>query len=364
MDTCDVLIVGGGPAGSTCARALRRAGLDALVIDKARFPRDKICAGWITPHVVDRLELDLNDYRRRHTLQPITGFRVGIIGRDAVCDVEYDRPVSYAIRRCEFDAYLLDAAGVPCRTGEAVTTIRRQGDRWIVNGHIETPMLVGAGGHRCPVAALVSPREDVTAIVAAEEIEIAVPPDAPDGVSGERPELYLAPDLAGYGWCIRKSEYVNVGFGRVAGHALPREMRDFVRFLQSKRRIPLSFPERGRAHAYLLAPCHRQLVADAVLLVGDSAGLARPPSGEGIGPAVDSALLAARAIVDANDDYRSERLHSYDEEMARRLGAGGGWLEAVGGSRLFTVAVRLLIGRAWFVRRVVLDRWFLHRAER
>ena len=362
MDTCDVLIVGGGPAGSTCARALLRAGLDVLVIDKAPFPRDKVCAGWITPQVVDRLELDLDDYRRRHTLQPITGFLVGVIGRAAVCDVEYGAPVSYAIRRCEFDAYLLGRSGVRTRTGEAVTSIARRGDRWIVNGGVVTPMLVGAGGHRCPVAALVSRRDDVAPIVAAEEIEIAMPRDgAGNSVAGERPELYLAPDLAGYGWLIRKNEYVNVGFGRVAGHALAREMSDFVRFLQSKGRVPPSFPSRGRAHAYLLAPHHRRLIADGALLVGDSAGLARPPSGEGIGPAVESALLAAGTIVGANGDYQFERLRSYDEALERQIGAGAGWLGAFGGSRLLALAVRLLIGRAWFMRRVFLDRWFLHR---
>jgi len=42
---CDALIVGGGPAGSTCARHLRHAGLDVLVVDRAAFPRDKVCAG-------------------------------------------------------------------------------------------------------------------------------------------------------------------------------------------------------------------------------------------------------------------------------------------------------------------------------
>ncbi len=55
METCDVLIAGGGPAGSTCAWALRQAGLDVIVADKAIFPRDKVCAGWITPQVVTDL---------------------------------------------------------------------------------------------------------------------------------------------------------------------------------------------------------------------------------------------------------------------------------------------------------------------
>ena len=61
-ETCDVLIVGGGPAGSTCARTLQRAGLDVLIMDKSVFPRDKVCAGWITPQVVQELDFDVEDW--------------------------------------------------------------------------------------------------------------------------------------------------------------------------------------------------------------------------------------------------------------------------------------------------------------
>ena len=62
MLTTDVIIVGGGPAGSTCAWKLRDAGLDVVVVDKAAFPRDKVCAGWLTRQVVSELELDPGDY--------------------------------------------------------------------------------------------------------------------------------------------------------------------------------------------------------------------------------------------------------------------------------------------------------------
>ena len=49
MHSCDVLIVGGGPAGSACAWKLARSGFDVAILDRARFPRDKVCGGWITP---------------------------------------------------------------------------------------------------------------------------------------------------------------------------------------------------------------------------------------------------------------------------------------------------------------------------
>lgn len=138
MKSCDALIVGGGPAGSTCARQLSRSGLDIMVMDKADFPRDKVCAGWITPSVVKTLELDLDTYRREHVLQPITGFKVGIIG-NAQSEVRYQAPVSYGIRRLEFDDYLLRQSGARLQLGESVKSIQRQNGTWLINGTISQP---------------------------------------------------------------------------------------------------------------------------------------------------------------------------------------------------------------------------------
>jgi flavin-dependent dehydrogenase len=65
MRTVDVIVVGGGPAGSTAAWRLKRAGVDVLVLDRERFPRLKLCAGWITPEVLRDLELDPATYPHR-----------------------------------------------------------------------------------------------------------------------------------------------------------------------------------------------------------------------------------------------------------------------------------------------------------
>ena len=117
MDRCDVVVVGGGPAGSSCARRLHDAGLAVIVLDRSVFPRDKVCAGWVTPQAIDELGLDCSDYRRGRTFQPITGFRTGVIGSSEVVDTEYGRPVSYGIRRCEFDHYLLERSGADVGRG-------------------------------------------------------------------------------------------------------------------------------------------------------------------------------------------------------------------------------------------------------
>lgn len=62
MVEAEVIIIGGGPTGSTCAWMLKQSGVDAIILDKAEFPRHKLCAGWITPKVLRRLQLDASAY--------------------------------------------------------------------------------------------------------------------------------------------------------------------------------------------------------------------------------------------------------------------------------------------------------------
>ena len=162
-ESCDVLIVGGGPAGSSCAHRLRRAGLDVLILDKSEFPRDKVCAGWITPQVVEELEIDTGDYGQGRVLQPITSFVTGM-GERAAKPVHYDKIVSYGIRRCEFDNYLLQRSGARLRLGEAWESMERVDGRWLVNGTISAALVIGAGGHfvrSCASWARISARASV-----------------------------------------------------------------------------------------------------------------------------------------------------------------------------------------------------------
>jgi flavin-dependent dehydrogenase len=103
-----------------------------------------------------------------------------------------------------------------------------------------------------------------------------------------------------------------------------------------------------------------------MMLVGDAAGLAYSPSGEGIRPAVESGLLAARAAAAAAGRYRREDLEPYREAVAARLGRRGTFapllaplLGVVPGGLARRLGARLLRSPTW-TRRVLLDRWFLH----
>lgn len=365
MQRCEVLVVGGGPAGSTCAWRLRQAGLDVMVLDKKAFPRDKICAGWVTPAVVRELQLDLDHYRAAgRTLQPITGFRTGIIGAKVV-HTSYDEPVSYGIRRYEFDAYLLARSGARLADPAPLKSLARDAQGWIANGNLSAAMVVGAGGHFCPVARhLGAQLGQAETVVAAQEVEFPLSEAQARQCAAvaEEPELYFCPDLMGYGWVFRKGGFLNVGLGREDNHKLAEHVGAFLRWLKAEGRVPGDMPEKLAGHAYLLynhAP--RPFVGDAAVLIGDAAGLAYPQSGEGIRPAVESALLAADAIAQAAGDYSPQRLAPYASRMHERFGAR--MAKSVtdylpeGLKRLLGAG---LMGSPWFARKVVIDSWFLH----
>lgn len=366
---CEVLVVGGGPAGSTLARALTRDGLEVAVLDKAEFPREKLCAGWVTPAVMEELEIDLEDYSRGRVLQPIHAFKTGQCGHKLIKSEFAGEPVSYGIRRTEFDDYLLRRCGAELLLGRKFTSMRREENGWLVNDFIQAGLVVGAGGHFCPVARAIGARDSSETAVAAQEIEFEMSAEQRTActVDGNVPELFFTPDLKGYGWVFRKGDYLNIGLGREDKHKLSAHVQQFCRQLQSQGRIPLDLPEKFRGHAYLLYPhATRRLVADGALLIGDAAGLAYPQSGEGIRPAVESALMAAAVIRDCGGDYRSERLQPYVDQLEERFGQrepAPRLTDRLPAVFRRTIA-RLLMKSRWFSRNILTARWFLHQQQK
>ena len=363
MQTCDALIIGGGPAGSSCAWKLRQQGMAVTVLDKASFPRDKVCAGWITPAVVQALQLDTEAYARERVLQPISAFRTGLIhGRNL--ETRYPAAVSFGIRRCEFDDYLLQRSGARMLLGQTLKSLEKRDGLWIVNEAVATPLLIGAGGHFCPVARFLGAKLGAgeTAITAKEiEFEMNAQQRADCRVRADTPELYFCRDLKGYGWCFRKGDYLNIGLGREGKQGLAQQLADFCDFLRQGGRIPGNIPDKFHGHAYLLyGHSRRKLLDDGVLLVGDAAGLAYPESGEGIRPAVESGLIAAAAVAEAREDYRRQTLQAYSERLRARFGPETARSGGMVPGSVRNMLAGALLGSRWFTRRVVLDRWFLH----
>ena len=369
MDSCDVLIVGGGPAGSSCAWELHRAGLDTIILDKSTFPRNKTCGGWITPAVLDDLEIDRNDYAATSVFQPITGFRTSVMGEQEV-ETQYGEPISYGIRRFEFDDYLLKRSGARVFQGQPLAGFERFADHWVVNSHFKTRLIVGAGGHFCPVAHYLGADARKEVAVVAQEAEFEMTPDQNTAcyIQGEIPELYFCSDMNGYGWCFRKENFLNIGLGRLDAHALPQYVSSFLQFLKHRRKVGVDLPISLPGHAYLLYQYNqRRVVGDGVLLVGDAAGLAYSQSGEGIRPAIESGLLAADVVISARGDYSERRLNTYRGLLTSQFGKlEKDWSAAIGRrlpSRLVSSLAKLLLANRWFSRHVILDQWFLHRND-
>jgi len=357
---CDALVVGGGPAGSTAARLLRLAGWDVVVADRARFPRDKVCAGWLTPDVFPLLGLTPAEYQASGcTFQEISGFRTSVMGGRPI-ETRYGRVVSYAIRRCEFDTFLLRHAAASVLEDTFVRTIRRDRDRWIVNDAVEAAVVIGAGGHFCPVARHLTNHIDDSEPIVAKEAEFPLG-SGRTRVSGSTPQLFFCRDLQGYAWCVRKGDYLNVGIGRRHNLGFNEHVRAFVSFLEAHDVITNVADARWHGHAYFGSGVGaRPVIGPGMALVGDAAGLAYPESGEGIRPAIESGRLAAETLIAARGRHGVEDLEPYAQALRRLHPAvrqNPAPLRAV-----LAAAGRVLLNSRAFTRHVLLDRWFLRAA--
>ena len=261
---------------------------------------------------------------------------------------------------------MLQRSGARLQLGQPLKSLTRDGRQWIVNDAISTPMVIGAGGHFCPVARHMGAQlgADEPAITA-KEIEFEMDQQQRDDcqVRPDTPELYFCRDLKGYGWCFRKGNHLNIGLGREDSHGLSEQLKKFCNFLKQRGRVPQNIPEHFHGHAYLLyGHAVRKQIDDGMLLIGDAAGLAYPQSGEGILPAVESGLLAAVTIAEAGGDYSLQRLLPYSSRLIARFGvapiSGGAAPEF-----LRNIFAGVLMESRWFTRHVVLDRWFLHRHQ-
>ena len=353
MTRCDAIVVGGGPAGSSCARTLHEAGWNVAVIDRAQFPRDKVCAGWLPADVFPLLDVAPEEYRASGaTLQEITGFRTRVIGRNPI-DTRYPRTISYAIRRCEFDDFLLRRSGARVFGNTQVSSIRRSADRWVINDRFAAPIVVGAGGHFCPIARHMRGGPDTSVPVVAKEAEFRL-----DNPAVDLPELLFCHDFQGYAWCVRKEGYVNVGIGRRGNRDFGRHVAAFIELLGRTMNIRAPADAQWRGHAYLawgIGP--RPVVGDGMVLVGDAAGLAYPESGEGIRPAIESGQIAAAAMIQAGGHYDAGALRPYAAALERRhppRKPGSRVSDAVSAA-----LGRVLLRSSIFTRHVVIDRWFL-----
>ncbi|MCB1323893.1 MAG: NAD(P)/FAD-dependent oxidoreductase [Spirochaetales bacterium] len=311
MRDVDVLIIGGGPAGSSCAWALKtKHGRESLILDKTEFPRLKLCAGWITPLVVEQLELDPATYP--HRFVTFDTIHAEYFGRKGVRRVSM-KTTQHSIRRTEFDNWLLQRSGAEV-IHHQVREIRRDGDHFIVDDQFRANHLVGAGGTHCPVFRTffkdINPRSKEYQIGALEE-EFEYDYEDPNC------HLWFGENgLVGYSWYVPKGDgWVNVGIGGWSEHitTAPITLRDQWDFFTAKLKsmgLVRDHDFKPKGHTYYVRERAKVGQNGRAYIVGDAAGLATRDLAEGIGPAVESGLQAAASIV-TGKPYRLKHMTKY-----------------------------------------------------
>ena len=314
MERFDVIVVGAGPAGSTCAYRLASAGASVLLLDRARFPRDKPCGGGVTGRAARLLPFSIVPVVEDTVTSVKMRLRYGPWSERGGGD-----PLVLMTQRLRLDAYLVEraaAAGAEVREEVKVTAAEAGPDAATVtaDGEVLTAeTVIGADGVNgtCAKALALGGNQ---ALGVALEGNVAYG-RLGDGYRGRAVlELGLVP--GGYGWVFPKGDHANIGIGGwekegsrlraslaelCAAHGVDVEELEGVRGYRLPLRSPGSTLARGRA-----------------ALIGDAAGLVDPVSGDGIFEAFLSGKLAAVAVTDLLDG-RADGLEPYGERLTKQL---------------------------------------------
>lgn len=304
----EAIVVGAGPAGATAGKILAQKGHRVLIIDRAKFPRPKPCAGWVNIKALREFPW-LGEKEMEWTQCPFYGIVFLSPSLRKRASYFQNEPAGYLVQRSKFDKFLLGEAissgcefigGAECRgveVGEKTARVILADGR-----SFPTEIIIGADGARSPVARETGLRQrwrrkDLAVCVAEnislDEAEI-------DALYGKRRALYVAlrySFIPGYAWAFPKRDTVSVGVGAKIGKAR-NIARIYEKFFTSLKKVGL-LPARCE-------PCgpsadvvpvggaiSSRTYGPRVLLVGDAGGFASASTGEGIYPGMKSARFAA-----------------------------------------------------------------------
>ncbi len=290
----DVAIVGGGPAGSSCAAFCAAAGLRTVVLEREKFPREKVCGDCLNPAcwpILRRLELAERVRGLPHGKLDCVEF-IGIGGRRVTVELPAGEDAEIAVKRSLFDQLLLErsrelgATVVEAVTVTALSPPDPRTDHWTISAGdkaFRARMLIAADGRNSTVARLCGLRPRSAKERVALQTHWPLPPDFGDRVILEfRPEGYSGQAPLGDG-------QLNLCLVSVPARIAPLRAWAEKRF-----RIPPNHSWRT------ITPLTREPISpgqSGLFLVGDAARVVEPFTGEGIYYALASGELAAKAII-------------------------------------------------------------------
>jgi geranylgeranyl reductase family protein len=296
----DVIVVGGGPAGSTAAYFLASAGVDVAILDRATFPRDKSCGGGLQAKVPFHLPLDVTPVVRNSLYGICFSHQFG----DRFTN-RYHEPVVYGTLRREFDSYLIEQAvrrGARLFERTRVAGFLQQGERKVElstdAGGFSCQVLIGADGANGVVRRALN-SELAFFNQAGLSFEIERDRIIEDRVDHQIMRVDWGTLPSGYAWIFPKGDFLNIGAGTPV--AFSKRLKPYLcDFLRHERILKTERIELGALHVSghkLPSWTERtRLVDQNVLVIGDAAGLIEPLTGDGISYGVQSARLAADVV--------------------------------------------------------------------
>jgi len=319
VERFDAIVVGAGPGGSVTAYRLARAGVRVLLLDRARFPRDKPCGGGITLRARNQLPIDpapvVEDVVDTFELGLRYGRRIERRGRG---------PLVLMTQRRRLDHHLANAAaaaGADFRDGAKVTAVEADGDGVTVRlsgTAVRAEAVVGADGANGISGRSLGLGQNIDHGVALEGN--AHYGDISEERYRGRAVVELGTVPGGYTWIFPKGDHANVGAGGW-GRAGPR-MREYLNVMCARYGVPRDRLTDVRGHRLPMRRPGSRPARGRALLVGDAAGLVDPLSGDGMYEAFVSARLAAEAVFDLLAG-RARDLEAYGRALDREVGRLG-----------------------------------------
>jgi geranylgeranyl reductase family protein len=294
----DALVVGAGPAGSYLGYLLAKSGRRVAIIDKERFPRDKVCGGAVSRKAIDLIDFDIAPVVHRSVRGAFLTF-----GNRSTVVKDEERAGVCTVVRSEFDQFLLDkarAAGAQffpeanfLGAVEHDQTVSVKTSR----GDFEASLVCAADGAASAVRAKVFGKNVVRYVPSLEAL-VHVRDSEMSRLDG-RAVFDFGVMPRGYGWIFPKSDHLNVGvYSPFGGHALRAHLDRFISLYRSMRH-PVSIRYLG--FVIPVENAAKRFQHGRIWLIGDAAGLVECIFGEGIYFALKSAVVAADAIERGGD---------------------------------------------------------------